>query len=64
MDTPKSDEADHNAFETIEPESDNPVRKEFEIGELGNDELKEDELTRSETGKGSPGNTKPSGRKF
>ena len=48
--TQKSNEAENDSFETIEPEKDNPVRKEFEIGELGNDELQEDELTRDETG--------------
>jgi len=34
------------------PEKDNPVRKEFEIGQLGYQELKEDELTRNEAGNG------------
>lgn len=53
MDTHKSDEAESVSFETIETEKDNPVEREFEIGELGNQELKEDELTRNETGNGS-----------
>ena len=46
------------------PEKDNPVRKEFEIGHLGNQELKEDEHTRDETVNGSYTNIKPSQRKF
>lgn len=45
-------------------EEDNPVNKEFEIGQLGKQELKEDELTRDETANGSLGNTKPSQQKF
>lgn len=64
MDTQKSDEAESGTFETIEPEKDNPVNKEFEIGNLGNDELQEDELTRDATGNNAPGNIKPSQRKF
>lgn len=64
MDTQKGDETKNDSFETIAPESDNPVKREFEIGQLGNDELKDDELTRNETGNGSPGNQKPSQRKF
>ena len=64
MDTQKSDEAQSDSFETIEPENDNQVRKDFEVGELGNDELQEDELTRDETGNGSPGNHKPSSEDF
>ena len=63
MDTQKSDEAENDSFETIAPENDNPVRKEFEIGQLGQQELQEDESTRDETG-GAPGNAKPSQRKF
>jgi hypothetical protein len=61
--THKSDEAENDSFETIGPEKDNPVEREFEIGELGNKELQEDESTRDETG-GAPGNTEPSKRKF
>ena len=45
MDTQKSDEAENDSFETIPPEKDNPVQREFEIGQLGNNELQEDELT-------------------
>ena len=41
--TQKSDEAENDSFETIEPEKDNPVRREFEIGQLGNEELKDDD---------------------
>jgi hypothetical protein len=44
MDTQKSNKAQNATFETIEPEKDNPVRKEFEIGQIGNEELQEDEL--------------------
>ena len=69
MDPQKSAEAQSAAFETITPEKDNPVNKEFEIGQLGNQELKEDELTRDESGNDAPGNDapgnqKPSQRKF
>lgn len=53
IDTQKSDESDH----------DNPLNKEFEIGELGNEELKNDERSRDETGYGAFHN-KPSQRKF
>ena len=63
IDTEKSDEGESDTFETIEAEENNPVKKEFEIGELGNGELREDELTRDETG-GARGNIKPSERKF
>jgi hypothetical protein len=35
MDTNKNNEDEDDSFETIAPEKDNPVRKEFEIGELG-----------------------------
>ena len=58
MDTQRSDEDETDKFQTIEPEKDNRVRKEFEIRQLGNEELKEDELTRDETG-GAPGNHNP-----
>ena len=63
VDTHHSNEAESAPFETIEPDQDNPVHKEFEIGKLGNEELKEDELTRDETGHGAR-NNKPSQRKF
>jgi hypothetical protein len=53
-----------HTFETIAPEKDNPVQREFEIRHPGREELKEDEITREETGNGAPGNTKPSQRKF
>jgi len=39
---PKSDEAENDSFETIAPGKENPVRKEFEIGQLGNEQLRED----------------------
>jgi len=64
MDTQSSDEDQSNQFETMAPEKDNSVKKEFEIGQLGNEELKEDELTRNEAGHDAPGNIKPSQRKF
>ena len=64
IDTQNSDEAENDPFQTIESDQDNPVKKEFEIGELGNEELKNDESTRDETGNGASRNTKPSQRKF
>jgi len=64
IDTSGSDDPENGGFETIETDQDNPVNKEFEIGELGNEELKEDEITRDETGRGAHGNYKPSQRKF
>jgi hypothetical protein len=64
IDTQRSDETESTPFQTIESDQDNPVNREFEIGELGNEELKEDELTRDETGHGASRNTKPSQRKF
>ncbi|MNR53881.1 hypothetical protein D3C85_1739670 [compost metagenome] len=64
MDTEKSDEAQSDSFETIAPEKDNQVQREFEIRKLGNQELKEDELTLNETGQFAPGYAKPSERKF
>jgi hypothetical protein len=48
----------------IMPEKDNRVRKEFEIGELGNDELKEDESIRDHAAHGALRNTKRYQRKF
>ncbi|OCB78292.1 hypothetical protein B0A79_12130 [Flavobacterium piscis] len=35
MDTQKSNEAQNDSFETKAPQKDNPVKKEFEIGQLG-----------------------------
>jgi hypothetical protein len=64
IDTPKSDEAESDPFESTQPDQDNPVYKEFEIGHLGNEELKEDELTKNETGHSTLRNYKPSQRKF
>lgn len=64
IDTTGRDEAESEAFETIQPDQDNPVHKEFEIGQLGNEALREDELTRDETGNGATRNYKPSQRKF
>ena len=56
VDTHNSNDAESAPFETIEPDQDNPVHKELEIGKLGNEELKEDELTRDETGHGTRNN--------
>jgi len=39
MGTEKSNEDDSDSFETIAPQKDNHVKKEFEIGELGQQEL-------------------------
>jgi len=64
VDNQRSDEAESNSFETIKPDQDNPANKEFEIGQLGNEELKEDELTRDESRQGVSRNNKPSQRKF
>lgn len=64
IDTEKSDATESDKFQTIDPEKDNPVHKEFEIGQLANEELKEDELTRNETGNSATRNGKPSQRKF
>lgn len=63
IDTQKSDEQQNDAFETIQPDDDNPVNREFEIGQLGNEELKEDELARDESD-GPARFHKPSERKF
>ncbi|MDX6183975.1 hypothetical protein SGQ18_17590 [Flavobacterium sp. Fl-33] len=62
--TQKSDEDESETFETIAPQKDNPVRKEFEIGQPGSEELQEDESTRDEPSQGATGNIKPSQRKF
>lgn len=64
IDTQNSDTPESAPFETIEPQEDNPVKREFEIGKLSNEELKDDELTRDESGNGAPGHDKPSQRKF
>ncbi|MFD1605272.1 hypothetical protein ACFSJW_01620 [Flavobacterium artemisiae] len=63
IDTQNSSEAQSGSFETTQPDQDNPVSREFEIGQLGSEELQEDESTRDETG-GARGNIKPSQRKF
>lgn len=59
-----SDDTENASFETIEPDQDNPVKKEFEIGNLSNDELKEDEQSRDEKVNGAVHFNKPSERKF
>ena len=61
MDTQKSDEDESASFETIETEKDNPVSREFEIGQLSREELKEDERAREESSHGATGNTQCSG---
>jgi len=64
IDIQDSDEAKNDSFETIAPEEDNPVEREFEIGQLESDELQEDEITRNEPGQSTTGNAKPSKRNF
>lgn len=64
IDTAGSNETESDTFETIEPDQDNPVKREFEIGQLGNEELQEDERARDETDGGAHRNFKPSQRKF
>ncbi|MFH6948195.1 hypothetical protein ACHRV6_06890 [Flavobacterium sp. FlaQc-51] len=64
IDTSGSDEAESDTFKTIEPDQDNPVSREFEIGQLGSEEIREDECTRDETNGAAPGSYKPSQRKF
>ncbi|WP_456311583.1 hypothetical protein [Pseudomonas shirazensis] len=54
--TQNSGKAENDSFETIEPEKDNPVKGEFEIGQLGNQKLQEDENTRNESRQSAPGN--------
>ncbi|OIV40579.1 hypothetical protein BKM63_17055 [Flavobacterium johnsoniae] len=61
--TQKSNEAESDKFQTIAPEKDNPVEREFEIREPENDEFHQDELTKDETD-GTSGNTKSSQRNF
>ena len=63
MDIQESNEAQSATFETIELDQDNSVEREFEIGQLGQEQLQQDESTRDEMG-GAPGNTKASQRKF
>lgn len=60
----QNSEDDSDAFETFEPDRDNPVNKEFEIGQLGSEELKEDESKRDETDNDAVHFHKPSDRKF
>lgn len=64
IDTSDSDDTENSSFETIEPDQDNPVKKEFEIGNLSNDKLKEDEQNRDEKVNGAVHFNKPSERKF
>jgi len=62
--TQKRDEPENDPFETIEPDPDNPIKREFEIGQLGQQKLQEDEITRNEPGHSTTGNAKPSKRNF
>ncbi|MFD1605269.1 hypothetical protein ACFSJW_01605 [Flavobacterium artemisiae] len=64
IDTQNSSEEQSDTFEIIAPDQDNPVKREFEIGQLGNQEIQEDELTRDESDNSAPGHDKPSQRKF
>ena len=64
IDTQKRDEEQNDSFETIDPDDGNPVRKEFEIGQLGSEELQQDELARDESEGGPARFHKPSERKF
>jgi hypothetical protein len=64
MDNGKSNESQSDAFETIQPDQDNPVNRELEIGSLSSEELQQDELARDETDGSAVPFNKPSGRKF
>ena len=64
IDTKKNDEAENDSFETLEPDPDNPVKREFEIGQPGNQELQEDERAGNEPAQSAPSYDKPSQRKF
>jgi hypothetical protein len=47
IDTEKSNEAQSDTFETIEPKKDNPVEREFETGQLRSAEIKNDSAAMS-----------------
>lgn len=64
IDRPESSRDEDDAFEMTQSDRDNPINKEFEIGQLGNEELKEDEQARDETTDDSVHFHKPSERKF
>jgi hypothetical protein len=64
IETPGNDAAQSDSFDTIERDQDNPVNREFEIGKLGNEELKEDERSRDKTSDDAVHFHKPSERKF
>lgn len=57
-------EKDSDAFEMTRSDKDNPLNKEFEIGQLGNEELKKDERSRDKTDNDAVHFHKPSERKF
>jgi len=64
IDKSQSNEDENDTFEMTGSDKDNPVNKEFEIGQLGNEELKDDELKRDETDSDAVHFNKPSQRKF
>lgn len=64
IDNSASSKVESDSFETIEPDQDNPIGKEFEIGQLGTKELLEDERAGDESEHVAPGHDKPSQRKF
>ena len=64
MNTQKNNEAQNDSFETIEPDQDIHARREFEIGQLGNEELQGDDCTRDETAHRAKSNNKPSQENF
>ncbi|GGF28130.1 hypothetical protein [Flavobacterium limi] len=64
VDKPESSGDENDAFEMTWSDRDNPINKEFQIGQLGNEELQQDELTRDESEGGHAPFHKPSERKF
>jgi hypothetical protein len=64
IDKPESSGDEIASFETIEPDGDNPVNREFEIGKLSSEDLQEDEQARDERTDGSVHFNKPSERKY
>lgn len=64
IDKPRDSGDQNDAFETIDPDDGNPVRREFEIGQLGSEELQQDEQVKDESEGGPARFYKPSERKF
>lgn len=64
IDSGKSSGEQDDVFEMTQSEKENPVNKEFQIGQLGSEELQDDEQARDETTDDSVHFHKPSGRKF